>query len=72
MAKKLNRKLINKMNDVGIDIAILGSLSRILIKSMRNSENLKYFDAESLASVLRQKIASTHYKYEAIIKKLNI
>jgi hypothetical protein len=72
MAKKLNKKIINRIREIGVDLNILGSLSRILIESMGEDCNLKYFDAENLASVLRQKIASTGYKYEAIIRKLNI
>jgi hypothetical protein len=72
MAKKLNRKIIDKMNEIGVDLNILGSLSRILTESIRENYNLKYFDTKNLSSVLKQKINSTNYKYNSIIKKLNI
>jgi hypothetical protein len=72
MTKKLNKKIIRKMNEIGIDLNILGSLARILNESIRESSNLKYFDTENLSSVLKQKINTINYKYGSIIKILNI
>lgn len=72
MKKVKINKIKNQMIDVGIDLNMLESLSRILIDSIRDPINLKKWDAENLSLLMSEKIIGTKQKFNNIEKILKI
>lgn len=72
MHKKLTEEVIEKMYDIGIDLNIIESLSRILLEAIREGSNLEYYDTGNLSSVLQQKIVQTSREFNLIHKILGI
>ena len=70
MTEKINNKYFTKireeMIDIGIELNKIESLSGILINCIRESENLKSWDAENLSLVLSHRIYETKQKINAI------
>lgn len=66
MNKQLPKNTEEKLLEIGVELNKIDSLARILLECMRNDENLKFYDAENLLSVLAQNINDIKEKFNSI------
>ena len=72
MKTKNLKKIEYKLLKVGTELSTIKSLSRILLECLYNGENLKPWDAQSLAEVLDRKIYRTKKLFGKIERVLEI
>lgn len=72
MKIQLPPNIEEKLLEIGIELNKIDSLARILLECIRNDENLKFYDAENLLSVLAQNINNTKEKFNSLELEIGI
>lgn len=72
MKTPLPEDIEKKLLEIGIELNKIDSIARILLECTRNDENLKFYDAENLLSVLAQNINNTKENFNSLEQEIGI